>query len=435
MSRTDAAAPDAPSAPPRRKLRRLLRLAAWNALFITIGLALVALGGEAYFRVTKPFMVQFYPQEFVPGVGILFTPHRDAQVTNRLDYWNVARVNSWGFLDREPSGAVSTGCPIAIIGDSFVEAGEVPIADKLQVRIEEMAAAQLPHLNLTASAFGKGNTGQIEQLPHYDYYARRLRPRLLVLVFVNNDVWNNHPVLRAVYSGRDPQHLPTVSVMRRPDGTLALRPPDPDYWRFNLPAPPRPPLSWADRALNAAGKISWFARWLKAKKAAVFPAGTSDAAAGAQAEQLSKRPQYAPILGALPLLPRKDLAEQLAGGNLSPIYAEALEYTAFALRQFRERADRDGAALVILATHTVKETGTPLFDWLGETAAAQGIPVVDQADYILRQGGRPAEAHWRHNKHWTPQGHQWAAEALLEWLQENQEICGPEPAAAAPPFK
>ena len=437
MSRTDAA-PTAPSAPPRRKLRRLLRLAAWNALFIIVGLALIVLGSEAYFRVTKPFMVQSLAHEFVPGVGLLLKPDAELRLTNLLDYWTISRSNRLGFLDREPPPGPPAGCPVAIIGDSFIEAREVPIADKVQVRLEEIAAAQLPHLNLTASAFGKSDTGQVGQLAYYDRYARDLSPRLLVLVFVDNDLWNNHPVVRSLYTGWDPQHLPLLNVARRPDGTLALRPPDPEYGKFNLPTPPRPRRPWVDRALADAGQISWFARWLKKKKEHSFPSHYWKTEAGQRAAALRQRPEYAAILedAAIPSWDvERDLAEQFAGGRLWPIYAEALEYTAFALAQFRERAARDGAGLVILATHNLKVAGTTyLFDRIKEMAAAQGIPVIDQADYLRRQGAKLPDAHWRHDLHWNAQGHQWAAEALLEWIGENQQVCRPQP-AAGPPFE
>ena len=419
--------------PPPPRARRILRLAAWNGLFIGIALALIALGGEAYFRLTKPFMDQVYYAEFVPGVGLLLKPNTEVRTTNRLDFWTVSRSNRLGFLDREPPPGPAAGCPVAVIGDSFVEARQVPLDDKFHIRLEEMAAAQLPHLNLTAAAFGKGATGQVEQLAFYDRYARPLRPRLLVLVFVDNDVWNNHPVMHAIRRARDPQHLPTFSVARRPDGTLALRPPDPDYGKFGLPSPPRPSPSWTDRALDEAGKISWFARWLKAKKENLFPPNHWETARSFRADELRQRPQYAAILAdaaGLSWQMERDLAEQFARGYLSPIYAEALEYTAFALAQFRERAARDGAGIVILASHNLKVDGTTdLFDRIKEMAAAQGIPFIDQSDYILRQGAKLPDAQWRHNFHWNEQGHQWAAGALLEWLKENQEVCGPEPAA------
>ena len=42
-----------PSAPGR--IRRVLRLAGWNALFLVAGLALIGVVGEAYFRLRAPF--------------------------------------------------------------------------------------------------------------------------------------------------------------------------------------------------------------------------------------------------------------------------------------------------------------------------------------------------------------------------------------------
>ena len=422
---------EAPAAPARRKLRRILRLTAYNALFISIGLALIALGGEAYFRVAKPFMYGVYPREFVPGVGLLLKPDTEVRISNRLDFWTISHTNSLGFLDREPPPGPPPGCPVAVIGDSFVVAHQVPIADKFQVRLEQMAAAQLPQLNLTAYAFGKDGTGQVGQLAFYDRYARNLHPRLLVLVYVLNDVWNNHPVMRGIRRSQDPQHLPYTSVARRPDGTLTLRPPDPEYQNFSVPSPPQPPRPWVDRALLEASKISWFAIWLETKKRILFPSESPVFARKARAELLGRDPRYAPILEGTTHLsynPEKDITEQYATGDLPPIYAEILEYNAFALAQYQERAARDGATVVILASHDLKVDGrSAVFDRIQEIAAAQNIPVIDQSDYILRQGAALQDAQFRHDPHWNPQGHQWAAEALLEWIRENQQVCRPPP--------
>lgn len=51
------------------------------------------------------------------------------------------------------------------------------------------------------------------------------------------------------------------------------------------------------------------------------------------------------------------------------------------------------------------------------------IPIIDQYDHTFRRGGKIADAHWPHDGHWNPIGHQWAAEALLEYLQRHPEIC------------
>ena len=52
-------------------------------------------------------------------------------------------------------------------------------------------------------------------------------------------------------------------------------------------------------------------------------------------------------------------------------------------------------------------------------AAERGIPVIDQGDFIDRQGGDLRDARWAHDCHWNPTGHQWAAQALLEYLKQN----------------
>ena len=40
-------------------------------------------------------------------------------------------------------------------------------------------------------------------------------------------------------------------------------------------------------------------------------------------------------------------------------------------------------------------------------AHTRKIPIIDQYDYIVRQGGRVEDAHWAHDWHWSPIGHQW----------------------------
>ena len=107
-------------------------------------------------------------------------------------------------------------------------------------------------------------------------------------------------------------------------------------------------------------------------------------------------------------------------GNPSPFYKEALAFTAFGLDGFKEGAERDGAALVILATHRVSYFGGGgAFARLNELAAERRIPVVDQGLHIHRQGAELRDAQWAHDAHWNPDGHQWAAAALLAYLKRN----------------
>ena len=344
--------------PPR--FRRALCLAGWNALWLVAGLALVALIGEAWLRSTAPFSTMYAPQVFVSGVGLLRPPDTNIRSTNGLDFWTVSRTNRLGFLDREPPSPerAARSCHVTMIGDSFVEALQVPIPEKFHVRLEEMAARELSHLDVTTSAFGMGDTGQIGQLAFYEEYARHLHPKLIVLVFVPNDFINNFPLWRSIRKGLDPEHLPYVSAVRAADGSFRLRPPDPDYRRFRLPrlsgslsTPLLRSFIYSIRALHR----SYFLTWLRSKRTLLDLKYEIDDRSQqiARMELLSRRSAYAPLL-------HEDIPSVFSlfqEGNASPFSKEALAFTAFGLDEFKERAERDGAALVILATHEMSYYG------------------------------------------------------------------------------
>ena len=420
-----------------QNFRRALRLVGWNALFLVAGLALIGVVGEMYFRLRAPFLKVDASFAWSPTIGRTFTPNSEVRWTNRLDFWTESRINSLGFVDREPIGLerAAASCHIAMIGDSYVEALQVPIADKFHVRLEELAAEELRHLDITTSAFGVLGTGQVNQLAYYDEFARALRPALLVLVFVNNDFMENTPILYGLREGVDPDRLTEVSATRGADGTITLRPPHPpsSESRLAIMASTSPP--WYTRVTDRLIAMSPFARWLELKKRAWFPADT-DPELLAWVELLSRRsPRYAALFDGWRPTTRGDIQEPfLYAQDLPPVYEDGLDFTAFALDQFKERADRDGAALVILSSHYMGARGDLGFDRLTALAEPRGIPVIDYNDYVLRQGAElPRDAIWEHNRHWNIAGHRWAAEALLEYLKANQEICTRRKRPATPP--
>ena len=413
-----------------RRRVRILRLLGWNVLLLTIGLALIAAAGEAWLRLTKPFMHRSYSRSFVPGVGALYEPGSEVRWTDRLEYWTISRANHWGFLDRPPPSPerAAAGCHVTLIGDSFVEARQVPIADKVQVRLEDLARRRLPHLDVTTSAFGIGNTGQVNQLPFYDHYARRLRPKLLVLVFLPNDFTDNALVLKTLRGGLDLDRHPWATAARGADGGFELRPPDPEYRRFQAftdvrKTPTRRSLAWMERR-------SWFVAWaaqeFDLKTRGLFRLSGPEEKWQRMRELLSRRPGYGwlddPRLDRY-LMRSRSFTWVFAEEDLPPVFSEALAATGFALDEFKVRAERDGAALAILAPHIMRLKEGRLFDRLLVLAGARGIPVIDQHGYIVRQGGDPRAASLRYDRHWNPVGHSWAAEALFEWLERHRNVC------------
>ena len=432
--------PDAHGRPSR--FRRIARLLGWNALILLVLLVLAAGGAEVYLRLTGPAPAfrgeNVLPVRVVPGVGVIRPPHAEIRYTNGRDFWQVSRTNSLGFPDREPPSPerVAESCHVTLIGDSFVEALEVPIADKAQVRLEELAAREAPELDVTTSAFGHRDTAQINQLAFYDAFARRLLPDVVVLVAVTNDFEGNSLALKSWTQGFHPDHPPWLFARPGAHGEMEFVPPAAslEELRANLLsrllAEPRRSFlaeqEWRWRATGpevALRTRSYLADWSWRTLGGVMQSRELPQLLLARAAWLSRHPRHATFLeGWSGTRSRGDL---LLAENPPPVFREALDVMRFALEQFRERAERDGAALIILTQHGLGGAGNPWFERLRELAAGSGgeIPVISQYDHIVAAGGEVADARWANDGHWSATGHRWAAEAILQWLKANPEAC------------
>ena len=438
-------------------MRSVLRVVGWNLLFILGGLLLIAASIEAYIRLRSPFLEEDpIPFHFVPGVGYQIYPDIELRLTRHLAYWTVQRTNSLGFLDREPIAPDVTdeSCHITFIGDSFVNAAEVSLADKSHMRLEEMAASKVPDLGVTTSAFGISDIGQVNQLPFYDGYARHLSPDMVVLVFTGNDLLDNSTFASALIKAYDPYHMPRVHAARNLDGSFDLGMPDPDFENFLLwglgenPSQSQPSsiALLTGRLESLITRYSYFAQWMTYKLDNVrrlIETSDDDSVSEnqsfiarnprfiARAEHVMSLPEYAFMSEYWTPDTATRMQAMLESEFESPVSLEAWESTKFGLEQFKRRADHDGVALVILAVYDSGGKGDALFDRLSEAAGSLGIPVISQHDYIVRQGGRVEDARFLEDFHWSPKGHQWAAYAVWEYLRDewDEECPSVEPDA------
>ena len=363
------------------------RIALWNALAFAAASCAVVASAEAYLRLTWPFRSTTHVTELVPGVGVRFKPHSEVRSTNTLDWWTVQRANSIGFLDREPLSPqrAAASCHVAVVGDSYVEANEVQVSDKLQVRLEQMAAERLPGWDVTVSAYGHHNTGQVAQLPWWDEWIGHRSPKLVVLVFTPNDFGNN---------GRSPMHgVPFAHARADQDGRLELiaarRVPEPGPPSHPFDTPP--PWGFVPDVLRP-----YVGTWIKMRLPML-------------------RANLSPVF---PSLDRRD-------PFVWPQRSRDRTFTAFALDEWKKNTQEAGSSLVILSgfVATRSPNAASMLDYMERLASARDIPAIDQMDHILARGGDPYDAHWPNDPHWSPQGHQWAAEALLDWLAANLQTC------------
>lgn len=384
--------------------------------------------GEIALRRTAPFFVS-RPLRFVPGAGFLGEPNAEWRETNGRDFRTTSRTNRWGFLDREPIAPerAAASCQVAVVGDSFVAASEVAVADKFPARLEERAAREFPERDLTVSAFGWPDTGQWNQVPFYDRFARRLSPKLLVLVTHWSDFADNSPGLVAAWTAYDPERMPYATGVPDGAGGFRLRPPDPQArtWRWERSAGVSGSLLLGARDLRRRlGGASHLFEWL-------YGPARNRLADRVRRENLEVlRSSPAPLFeGWDPAAagPQVSLAEALEarrarGTPLPPAFAEAVRATGAALEEFRFRAERDRAAILVVLTPDLGAWAGPAETMRG-LAEERGIPVLDLAGFLREKGVGLAEVRWRTDMHWNPTGHRWVAEALLEYWAERPEIC------------
>ena len=437
-----------PALPPSRisGVARALPVLAWNALLSLIGLLLIAVTGEIYYRVKLPFVALSKPRHFVKDVGYLYKPHAEVRSTNLSEFWTISRANSLGFLDREPLSPQRTAesCHIAVIGDSFVAASQVPIAAKFHVRLEHEARRKLPNLDVTTSAFGRDATGPVNQLPFYEHYVQRLKPDLLVLVIVHNDFENSSTLLNYEHYPSRQFALTMAHAERSTTGEIRLRPPLHRSFarQFALT------MDHAERSTTEETEFAELGIYSEVLSrsflAKIFYRHMIDRMTAMQRGYSRKESEKCICC------PRNSSDKKFSEDHDYRIHflkndlhgpcKDAFDFLGFALDRFQQMARRDGASLVVLATDTLRdyprsedEAYQGYHILARKLTEARGIPFIDLYDYVVRQGGRVEDGRFALDRHWNIQGHQWAAEALLEYLERNQWVCDTDSTSAGTP--
>jgi hypothetical protein len=373
----------------RPALRRFRRRGAVSEFLLSAGViatsALIAAAGiaEIYFRTTGRFprSTTLLPVKFVPDVGFLYEPNAEIRWTNGLDFWTVQYTNSLGFADREPATPKPPGTfRILLVGDSFVEALQVPAEQKLQTLLADSLRRHSPGQSYDVVAMGHVGTGQANQFPFIEQFGRRIEPDLVILLFIENDFVNNSPILESVRRGWNPNYLPSLYFRLDEQGNCQRLPISPDYLKWRLPVAP----------------------------VAEHVAMLRDISPADAAKLDGWDPETQPM---------DDMF--FSDGNLPPAFEEAVALTKCAFAAWQARAENDGFRLIAVAADDVTDgAGTPrpgAFRRLKTITRELNIPLLDLYPRFATLGGT-ARARWAHDTHWNATGYRWASTAIAQFL-------------------
>jgi lysophospholipase L1-like esterase len=317
------------------------------------------------------------------------------------EYAVTVHVNAQGFVDREWGPRTPGRVRVVVLGDSFVQAAQVPLEDGFGRVLESILGPEVEVLSL-----GVPGAGTATALGVLERYALPLQPDLVLLGFlVGNDVLNASPLLEP----KDDKPFLALEhgalVPTSPADTLA-RP-----WRLG------PLWRWSHAWRLVSREIA--RRHLAARRIA---------------------------LGAgLPL----DL--RVHDPAPSPAWDEAWAVTDALVGALAARCDRAGVRFATLLFPTAEEAtavgrAAALTRWpaiagwdldaarrrAGVLAAAHG-PVLDlQPAFAAAEAADPAPLYFPEDGHWTARGHRVAAEAVAPFVAEGLGLPATSPSPPSP---
>jgi len=204
--------------PPLSRKKRLV----FRLISVILSLSFVAIAGEILLRVlpmghyrTAPF------RQYDPVIGIALIPNMKV-VHSRGCYTGLVETNRWGFRDRDRTLEKPPGVyRIALIGDSVVEAEHVRPEQVMNIQMEQLLQRQ-GYKNIEVMNFSVEGIGTTQEFLIYREHVRQFHPDLVLLLFSNNDVWNNSSTLQPKIYGIHTWYAAYYDLGG--DGNLVFRP-------------------------------------------------------------------------------------------------------------------------------------------------------------------------------------------------------------------
>lgn len=380
------------------------------ALFlITFSFALAFGAIEVGVRMLHLVPATFFEPD--PLIGTRLIPgQRGWWTQEELEFRTPVQINREGFRDvdhaKDKPASVTR---ILIVGDSFIEAMQVPLESTVARRLE--AALNADGQQFEVISMGISGFGTAGELLLYERFGRAYKPDIVILNFyAGNDVRNNSPTLE-----------PGLPPVYASDGSVA-----------RIVAPKKP------REKGFFGRVlAWSHSYRFIRKRII-----------------NQNPQLAGILVGMGLLSAKALDRipfvdgvpvdywvfAKNGGPQAAQWEEAWRTTEGLLDRFRSTVERDGARFM-MSIATLRERVYP-DSW---NAILKAYPAMQKVEWDLAapearvqrwcqernvacvalmpkflEQRDSTRLHWVHDGHWTEAGHALAAQTLAAAIQDRQ---------------
>lgn len=197
---------------------------AFRSISIVLGLLFLCCAGELGLRVFTHYFTGFKSapfRQYDPVLGISLIPNKRA-FHSRGCFEGEVVTNRWGMRDRDRSLEKNPGeFRIALLGDSAVEAVQVKPEELMNIRMERLLQ-ESGYTNTEVLAFGVEGIGTTQELLMYQTRIRQFRPDLVILIWVDNDVMNNSSEIQPKVYGIHTWYAPYYNLA--PDGNLIFQP-------------------------------------------------------------------------------------------------------------------------------------------------------------------------------------------------------------------
>lgn len=423
-------------------LKRILSALALAAAGIVAAVLLIEIGLRIVPESTWKTAISRGPDRHIlfrqdRNIGWVHAPNASMNWTGSGEYNVDVQINSLGLRDRERTYAKPPGTfRVLVLGDSFVEAIQVPLEQTFAARLETCLAGRSSQpvevINAGVAGYGPG-----EALLYFTHEGVKFQPDLVLLaIFIGNDIRNMQHEL-----GTSLLEVTGGYEFYLEDGRLQQRWVD---W-----ANPNYELPFLEQFLRRYSKIYYILkspdslvphRWEDvAESWLAEPAGDDDSPAGAIEADPPDRPDFTTDPG-LMIFARGFPDNPLIPPNIRTMWG----LFSASLLELNRRVDDSGSHLAVViiprgqqvhqamyegwvAKYTGKFDGLRREDWdvaapntaTHELLQSQGVPTLDLLPgFLAYDQAHDDLLYFSHDGHFNEKGHEVAADLMCDWLMD-----------------